>query len=93
MADGTMKLSPAEARAKAEEMKKNADEIQDLLNDIIGAFDEIDNTDTGTYQGSKNAVQLRGNLDEFSRFFPSVYEQITKSANDIITITTTSEEE
>lgn len=91
MADGNLKLTPAEARAKAEQMKSTANEIQTLLDEIITAFDEIDSTDTGTYQGSKNAVQLRGNLDEFSRFFPSVYEQITKSADDIITVVNTME--
>lgn len=93
MADGTIKLSPAEARAKADQMEKTANEIQDLLNDILSVFNEIDNSDTGTYQGSRSAGELKANLDAFSNFFPSVYNQIIKSAGDIKLIANTMEQE
>lgn len=89
MADGMLKMSPAEAMAKADEMNKTATDIQDLLNLIKRAFDEIDNSETGTYQGSEKAVQLRSELDAFSNMFAPVYEQIIKSSNDIKTIAVT----
>lgn len=91
MADGILKLSPAEARAKAQEMKKIADEMQTLLNEVSKRMEEIDNVETGMYQGDNRPAQLRAELDDFRAIFNNAYEQITKSSNDIIAIANVSE--
>lgn len=91
MADGILKLSPAEARAKAQEMKKIADEMQTLLNEVSKRMEEVDNVETGMYQGDNRPAQLRAELDEFRAIFNNAYEQITKSSNDIISIANVSE--
>ncbi len=91
MADGILKLSPAEARAKAQEMKKIADEMQTLLNEVSARMEEVDNVETGMYQGDNRPAQLRAELDDFRAIFNNAYEQITKSSNDIITIANVSE--
>ncbi|MGN1371615.1 MAG: hypothetical protein ACI4XM_05020 [Candidatus Coprovivens sp.] len=91
MADGILKLSPAEARAKAQEMKKIADEMQTLLEDVSKRMEEVDNVETGMYQGDNRPAQLRAELDEFRSIFNNAYEQITKSSNDIIAIANVSE--
>lgn len=91
MADGILKLSPAEARAKAQEMKKIADEMQTLLNEVSKRMEEVDNVETGMYQGDNRPAQLRAELDEFRAIFNNAYEQITKSSNDIIAIANVSE--
>lgn len=91
MADGILKLSPAEARAKAQEMKKIADEMQTLLNEVSARMEEVDNVETGMYQGDNRPAQLRAELDDFRAIFNNAYEQITKSSNDIIAIANVSE--
>ena len=91
MADGILKLSPAEARAKAQEMKKIADEMHELLNDASKRMEEIDNVETGMYQGDNRPAQLRAELDDFRAIFNNAYDQITKSSNDIIAIANVSE--
>jgi hypothetical protein len=91
MADGILKLSPAEARAKAQEMKKIADEMQTLLNEVSKRMEEVDNVETGMYQGDNRPAQLRAELDDFRAIFNNAYEQITKSSNDIIAIANVSE--
>ena len=93
MADGILKLNPAEARAIAQEMVKTASEVEDLLNTVYSFFREIDNEEEGIYQGSEKAVQLRGELEEFSKLFGPAYEQIVKSANDIVAIANRAEVE
>ncbi len=93
MADGMLKMNPAEAIAKADEMNNTAADIKDLLSIIKRCFDEIDNVETGTYQGSEKAVQLKSELDTFSEMFEPVYEQIVKSSTDIKAIATTMMEE
>lgn len=80
MADGNSKMDPHEAMDKADKMNDIASEIQDLLVLIKNRFDEIDNVETGTYQGSEKAVQLKSELDEFSNVFEPIYNQIVKSA-------------
>jgi uncharacterized protein YukE len=88
---GQLKLTPAEARAKAQEMKKIADEMQTLVNEVSKRMEEIDNVETGMYQGDNRPAQLRAELDDFRAIFNKAYEQITKSSNDIIAITNVSE--
>ena len=93
MANGITVMNPAEARAKAAEMKKIAGELEALLNDVSMKINEIDNTETGTYQGSKKPAELRAELNEFRGMFVRVYEQIDKSAKNIIEIANTKENE
>lgn len=91
MADGILVMNPEEARAKASEMSKIAYQIETLLNDVSKKISEIDNVDTGIYQGNRRPAELRAQLDEFRSLFNLAYEQIIKSANDITTIANTIE--
>lgn len=93
MADGRLVMNPAEARAKASEMKNIANELETLLNTVSRKMQEIDNTETGIYQGNRRPAQLRAELDSFRATFNLAHEQIVKSANDIITIANTAEAE
>ena len=91
MANGVVVISPAEAVRKAGEMKKIAGNLEELLNEAKTKINEIDNVETGTYQGSKKPAELRAELDSFSDMFYLAYEQIIKSADDIITMANVSE--
>lgn len=93
MADGIMVMSPGEARVKANEMKKIAYDLESLLNDVSKKMEEIDSVETGIYQGSRRPAELRAELDAFRNTFNLAYEQIIKSANDIILIANTVEAE
>jgi hypothetical protein len=93
MADGKFLMNPGEARVRANEMTKIASELEMLLNDISRKMAEIDNVDTGVYQGDKKPAELRAELDQFRGMFNLAHEQIVKSANDIIRIANTMENE
>ena len=93
MADGIMVMDTAEARSKASEMQTIAREIESLLNDMSKKIDEINNVDTGIYQGSKKPAELRAELDDFRRLFDKVYGQVLKSADDITVIANTLDQE
>ena len=56
MADGKFLMNPGEARVRANEMTKIASELEMLLNDISRKMEEIDNVDTGVYQGDKKEI-------------------------------------
>ena len=89
--NGVMIISPEDAILKAEEMKKVAGEIEGLLNNVSTKINEIDDVEAGVYQGRKNPAQLRAELDNFRDTFNLAYEQIIKSADDIIVVARTSE--
>lgn len=91
MQNGVVVISPAEAVRRAGDMKKIAGEIEDLLNACSQKINEIDNVETGVYQGRRKPAQLRAELDSFRDVFNLAYEQIIKSADDIITLANTSE--
>lgn len=93
MADGKILMNPGEARVRANEMIKIASDLENLLNDVKQKMQEIDNVDTGVYQGDKKPAELRAELDSFSSMFNLAHEQIVKSANDIIVIANTMEAE
>lgn len=93
MADGNLVMDTAEARNKASEMRNLATQIEDLLNDVSKKIDEINNVDTGIYQGSKKPAELRAELDEFRKMFNLVYGQVLKSSDDIISIANTMDQE
>jgi len=84
MNNGTTIIRPDEARTRAQSMKSKAHEIEELLNKVSTAINQIDNEDGEViYQGSKGAEQLRTELDEFRSLFGRVSGQIEKSAKDI----------
>ncbi len=93
MADGIAVLNPGEARAKASEMVKIAQELETLLNDVSRSMEEINNEDTGIYQGDNRPAELRAELDQFRAIFNKTYEQIVKSADNIIAMANTMEAE
>ena len=68
MADGKFIMNPGEARVRANEMTKIASELEMLLNDISRKMEEIDNVDTGVYQGDKKPAELRAELDQTTLF-------------------------
>lgn len=86
MADGNLVLRPEEAKQKAHEMVKIAGEVEQLLNDVKREMEKIDNEETGIYQGDNRPAQLRAQLDEISSLFHNTYDQIQKSADDIVKI-------
>ena len=54
MQNGVVVISPQEAVRKAGEMKTLAGQIEELLNTVSKRISEVDNVDTGMYQGRKN---------------------------------------
>ena len=86
MANGIMIVDTDEARNKAREMRNIATEIEDLLNDVSKKIDEINNVDTGIYQGNKRPAELKAELDDFRKLFDLVYGQVLKSSDDIVNI-------
>lgn len=86
-------INPAEARSEASRMKQIAEELHDLLELITRAFNEVNSDDTTMYKGTKTAGELRAELDGFSNTFGLVYDQIIKSADNIIASANTKEAE
>ena len=93
MHDGGNIISPAIAKDNAQQMIRIANELRDLLDNVSTKFDEINNEQTGVYFGEKKPSELKQELDEFKGVFGKVHGQITKSANDIINIANTMENE
>ena len=93
MANGIMIVDTDEARNKAREMRNIATEIEDLLNDVSKKIDEINNVDTGIYQGNKRPAELKADLDDFRKLFDLVYGQVLKSSDDIVNIANTMDQE
>jgi hypothetical protein len=91
MQNGVVVISPQEAIRKAGEMKTLAGQIEELLNTVSKRISEVDNVDTGMYQGRKKPAELRAELDSFRDVFNLAYEQIIKSADDIVTLANVSE--
>lgn len=91
MQNGVVVISPQEAIRKAGEMKKLASDIEELLNACSNKINEIDNVETGIYQGNKKPAELRAELDSFRDVFNLAYEQIVKSADDIVTLANVSQ--
>ena len=60
MANGIMVVDTEEARTKAREMKNIAIDIEELLNDVSKKIDEINNVDTGIYQGHLDRISNSG---------------------------------
>ena len=93
MADGSLKITPAEARVKAAELKSISSDIEMLLNEVSTKMEEIDSVEHGVYQGDNRPAQLRSELDSFRAMFGKAHEQIIKYANEINNIATTAENE
>lgn len=89
--NGVVVISPQEAIRRAGEMKNLAGQIEELLNTVSKRIDEVDNVETGMYQGNKKPAQLKEELGQFRQTFNLAYEQIIKSADDIITLANVSE--
>lgn len=93
MQDGGNIISPAIAKDNAQQMIRIADTLKDLLNNVSKKIDEINNEQTGLYQGNRKPAQLKEELNAFRGLFENTYGQITKSASDIINIANTMENE
>ena len=84
MADGVSKIEINEATNKAEQMKKLADSIETLLADVDTKMQEINDEETGTYQGQNRPSELRQELDTFRSTFYKFHEQINLFADNVI---------
>ena len=93
MADGILKIETSEARAKAEQMKSLANNIEALLSDVDTKMQEINDEDVGTYQGQYKPSELRQELDQFRATFYKFHEQINLFASDVIATADTMEAE
>ena len=93
MQNGGNIISPAIAKDNANQMIIIANTLNDLLNNVSRAINDVNSEEAGIYFGGKNPVQLREDLDTFRSKFEYIYGQITKSANDIIKIADTMENE
>ncbi len=93
MADGTLKISPSEARAKAEGLRKTASDLEDLLNKVSTKMEEINSVEEGVYQGDNRPAQLKAELDEFRTMFDAAHEQIVKFSNYIDDVANRAENE
>ena len=69
------------------------EEAISILNETKAKFGDINNLETGTYQGARKPAELKEELDTFSDFFHLAYEQICKSADDIKKIANISEQQ
>ncbi len=88
-ANGNLVINPEEAKGRASEMVRLASELEALLNDVSRSMEDIDNVETGIYQGNNRPAELRASLDDFRATFHRAYEQITKSAQDLTRIADT----
>lgn len=77
-------ISPSAAREKAAELRGVANELEDLLNKVSMAMQQVNDEDTKMYQGSKRPSQLRQELDEFRGTFNLVHAQIQKFSDNIV---------
>ncbi len=84
MADGVSKIEINEATNKAEQMKKLADSIETLLADVDTKMQEINDEETGTYQGQNRPSELRQELDTFRSTFYKFHDQINLFADNVI---------
>lgn len=89
--NGVVVISPQEAIRKAGEMKSIAGQIEDLLNTVSKRIDEVNSVEAGMYQGDNKPAQLKEELISFRSTFNLAYEQIIKSADDIVALAHVSE--
>lgn len=93
MADGKFSMSPSVAREKADQMIETGRQLETLFNTVTKKIQEIDNAETGTYQGDRKPAELRAQLESFRGTFEKAVEQIIKSATDIKVMATIKENE
>lgn len=93
MADGILVMSPEEARNKANEMKRIASELDELFNHVYTRIKEIDNVETGVYQGNNKPAQLRAELESFQKEFVLARDQVIAFADGVITTANVSEQQ
>ena len=74
---------------KRQEIKQLAENIEALLNDVDAKMQEINDEETGTYQGKYKPSELRSELDSFRATFYQASGQIKLFATDVITTANT----
>ena len=73
---GVLKLDPNEALSKANDIRTYATNVQEILEVMTKAMNEIDNESTGIYQGTNKARELKEKLDIIHSNFEPIYNQI-----------------
>ena len=87
------KISKKEAALQAESLRKLASTIEDLLNKTSKQMEDINDEDTGMYQGDRKPSELRAELDEYRATFSKFHSQIDRYAGIIDTIVATMSDE
>lgn len=76
-------IKPEEAKAKAGNMRKYADELKKILDDVDQKMQLIDSEDERIYSGSVGSASVRAEFDAYRREFVKFYSQIQKYAQDV----------
>ena len=76
-------IKPEEAKAKAVNMRKYADELKKILGDVDQKMQLIDSEDERIYSGSVGSASVRAEFDSYRKEFIRFYSQIQKYAGDV----------
>ncbi len=80
---GNLKIDANEAKAKAINIRNYAGRVQEILDVISKAMNEIDDEGTGLYQGTSKSQELKEQLEIIKSNFEPIYKQIMAFANQI----------
>lgn len=81
---GVLKIDPNEALSKASNIRTYATNVQDVLEVISKAMNEIDDEGSGLYQGTNKARELKEQLEIIKTNFEPIYNQIMEFSNQIV---------
>ena len=82
---GNLKIDPNEAKGKAMNIRTYASRVEEILDTISKAMNEINDEGEGLYQGTNKAQELKEQLDVIKTNFDPIYKQIMAFANQIET--------
>ncbi|MBR6133451.1 MAG: hypothetical protein IKQ29_01900 [Bacilli bacterium] len=91
--DGQLKMLPEDARQRANNIRRDAKNMNDLFTTINKYLSQINDESLGTYHGERKPSELRAELDAFASTFATFYEQVLKFASDVETAANVAEQE
>ena len=91
--DGQLKMLPEDARQRANNIKSDAENMNDLFTTIRKYLDQINDESLGTYHGARRPSELRAELDAFASTFVTFYAQVMKFASDVEAAANVAEQE
>lgn len=80
---GNLKIDANEAKSKAMNIRTYANRVQEILEVISKAMNDIDNEGTNLYQGTSKSQELKEQLEIIKTNFEPIYNQIMAFANQI----------